>query len=107
MKNPERIDSLLLLLERSKDDSFLKHALALEYIKKNNDTEARKLLESVLENDPAYVGSYYQLAKLLERAGDAEAALKWYERGMTTALQSGNQRTFNELRAAYEELKFE
>lgn len=103
----ERIDSLLLLLEKSADDSFLKHALALEYIKMGNDTEARKLLESVLEKDSAYAGSYYHLAKLLERAGDAEAAMKCYERGMTATLNSGNQRTFNELKAAYEELKYE
>jgi Tfp pilus assembly protein PilF len=103
----DRIHSLLLLLERSADDSFLKHALALEYIKKGNDAEARKLLESLLEKNPAYEGSYYQLAKLLERAGDTEAAMKWYQRGMAAALNSGNQRTFNELQAAYEELKCE
>jgi len=106
LKNLERIDSLLLLLEKSADDSFLKHALALEYIKKGNDTEARRLLESVLEKDPAYEGSYYQLAKLLERVGDSEAAMKYYERGMAIALNSGSQRTFNELQAAYEALKY-
>ncbi len=103
----ERIDSLLLLLEKSADDSFLKHALALEYIKKENDTDARRLLESVLEHDPDYEGSYYHLAKLLERTGDIEAAGNWYERGMAATLKSGNQRAFKELQAAYEELNYE
>lgn len=107
MKETERIDTLLLLLEKSADDSFLKHALALEYIKKGNDAEARKLLERVLEQDPAYEGSYYQLAKLLERVEDYEAAMKYYESGMAVALNSGNQRAFNELKAAYEALKYE
>ncbi len=103
----ERVDSLLLLLEKSPDDSFLKHALALEYIKKGNNAEARKLLEDVLEKDPSYEGSYYQLAKLLEHTGNTEAAIKCYERGMTVTLNSGNQRAFNELQAAYAELKYE
>lgn len=103
----ERIDSLLLLLEKSPDDSFLQHALALEYMKRGDDTEARRLLERVLENDPGYEGSYYQLAKLLERAGDPEAAVKYYKRGMTAALNSGNRRAFNELQAAYEALQYE
>ncbi len=107
MENLERINSLLLLLKQSGDDSFLKHALALEYIKKGNDAQARKLLESILEKDPAYVGSYYQLAKLLERTGDTESALKWYKKGMEASRDSGDRRTFNELRAAYEDLKFE
>lgn len=101
----KRIDSLLLLLEKLPGDSFLQHALALEYIKEGKDEKARVLFEEILKREPSYVGSYYQLAKLLERAGDPEAAITCYERGMTAAENSGNQRAFNELRDAYEALK--
>ena len=48
-------------------DSFVKHALALEYIKLGNDVEAGKLFITLLENDPGYIGSYYHLGKLRSR----------------------------------------
>jgi lipopolysaccharide biosynthesis regulator YciM len=61
-------------------------------------------LEEVLEQDTDAVGSYYQLGKLLERAGETEAALQWYVRGMEAARRTGEQRAFNELRTAYDDL---
>ena len=85
-------------------DSFVQHALALEYIKLDNDDEAKKLFETILERDPGYVGSYYHLAKLLERTGNTDAAIKVYERGMEEAKKAGDNKALGELRGAYEEL---
>jgi len=53
-------------------DNFLQHALALEYIKLGDDKQARNLFEDILNRDPAYIGSYYHLAKLLERNSKAD-----------------------------------
>ena len=78
----ERIEKLKEFLRESPTDSFLQHALALEYIKTGNDEEAQKLFEDILQREPGYIGSYYHLAKLLERNGNTEAAIKWYEKGM-------------------------
>ncbi|MCO5240659.1 MAG: tetratricopeptide repeat protein [Chitinophagaceae bacterium] len=103
----ERIEKLLSFLKDSPDDSFLLHALALEYIKEGNDQEARRLLEKVLERDPSYLGSYYQLAKLLERNGEIAGALLWYQRGMDVANTVGNRNTYQELYTAWEELSGE
>ena len=102
----ERINKLKEYLASSPSDSFLQHALALEYIKTGDDNEAKKLFENILEHDPAYVGSYYHLAKLLERGGDNEAAISWYEKGMAAAKQAGDQHSYNELQAAYEDLVY-
>lgn len=87
-------------------DSFLQHALALEYIKLGDDAEARKLFESVLEKDPGYVGSYYHLAKLLERVGEMDAAVRICEKGMQEAKKAGEQLAYNELRSLYEDMTF-
>jgi Tfp pilus assembly protein PilF len=87
-------------------DSFLQHALALEYIKIGNEDEARKLFENILLHDPKYVGSYYHLAKLLERTGNTGEAIRIYEKGMEQAKSSGENHAYSELRAAYEELTF-
>jgi|SRR5579872_6536567 Tfp pilus assembly protein PilF len=99
----EKIEKLKSFLMNSPGDSFLKHALALEYIKLGNETEAKNLFLEVLEKDPSYIGSYYHLAHLLERTGEKENAKKWYERGMVAAKQAGDTHAYNELQAAYED----
>jgi Tfp pilus assembly protein PilF len=100
----ERIKKLEDFLKNSPGDSFLKHALALEYIKFGDDTKATELFREILGKDPAYIGSYYHLAKLLERRGEQESAKATYEQGMQEARRAGDQHTYNELQAAYEDL---
>ena len=100
----DRIARLQEFLKANPNDNFLQHALALEYIKMGNEQEARILFQQILERDPAYVGSYYHLAKLLERVGENEDAIKWYDKGMTAAKAAGDNHAYNELQAAYEDL---
>jgi len=101
-----RIDKIREMLAENPFDSFLKHALALEYIKQGDDADARKLFESVLDNEPGYIGSYYHLAKLLERTGETNEAIKVYEKGMEEAKKAGDNHSLSELRSAFEELTF-
>lgn len=102
----ERIEQIKEFLKKTPNDSFLKHALALEYIKLGDDDAARVLFEEVLAFEPGYVGSYYHLAKLFERNGNDEKAVEWYLKGMHVAKEKGEQHAFNELRSAWEELTF-
>jgi Tfp pilus assembly protein PilF len=102
----ERIEQIKEFLKKTPNDCFLKHALALEYIKLGDEETARNLFEEVLAFDPGYVGSYYHLAKLLERNGNDEKAVEWYLKGMQVAKEKGEQHAFNELRSAWEELTF-
>jgi len=99
-----RIEKLLEYMRTSDKDSFLQHALALEYIKTGNDEEARKLFNEILLREPSYVGSYYHLGKLLERVGDIAKAIRIYERGMEEAKKAGDNHAYNELQAAYDDL---
>lgn len=100
----ERMEKLKEFLRLDPLDAFSKHALALEYIKIGDDPVARGLFEEILEHDPGYTGSYYHLGRLLERNGATALAIDWYERGMAAAKKAGETRTYNELRAALEEL---
>lgn len=102
----DRIVKLKEFLVASPADSFLQHALALEYIKTGEDNKARELFENILEKDPEYIGSYYHLGKLLERTGENEPAIQWYEKGMAAAKKAGDQHSYNELQAAYEDLVY-
>ena len=102
----DRIEKIMEMLSQNPKDSFLCHALALEYIKVGNVGDARRLFESVLDNEPGYIGSYYHLAKLLERIGETDAAIKVYEKGMEEAKKVGDDHSLSELRSAFEELTF-
>ncbi len=99
-----RIERIKEMLAANPGDSFLQHALALEFIKIEEDEQARRLFENLLEGDENYVGSYYHLAKLLERNDRMYDAKEVYERGMLKAKECGDLHTFNELKTAYEDL---
>ena len=101
-----RIERIKELLAESTKDNFLRHALALEYIKVGEDKIAKDLFLDILTESPNYIGSYYHLAKLLEKLGETPEAIIWYERGMVAAKEGSDQHAFNELRAAYEDLVF-
>jgi len=101
----DRITKLKEFLSANPGDAFLQHALALEYIKRGDDAPARRLFEEILAADPTYVGSYYHLAKLLERAGETELAKQWYEKGIEQAADAADLHALRELRAAYDALE--
>ncbi len=94
------------MLQASPKDNFLRHALALEYVKQGNDVEARVLFEAILTDSPDYIGTYYHLGKLLERAGETQLAIAWYEKGMAAAKLEGSRHAYNELQTAYEDLVY-
>ena len=101
----DRVKQLKKFLEESSNDSFLKHALALEYIKIDQDEEARKLFNEILLREPTYIGSYYHLGKLLERVGDFDKAMRIYKRGMEEAKKANDHHTHMELQAALEDIE--
>lgn len=104
--NMDRIARLKEFLAANPADSFVQHALALEYIKLGDDATARGLFEQILAADENYIGSYYHLAKLLERNGATDEAIAVYEKGMAASKKAGDNHAYSELRAAYEDLTF-
>ncbi|MFL9484979.1 hypothetical protein ACI6Q2_19495 [Chitinophagaceae bacterium LWZ2-11] len=100
----DRIERINEFLKSSPKDNFLRHALALEYLKIGEDIKAKELFVSILNEFPDYIGSYYHLAKLLEKLEETEEAIKYYEKGMAVAKEIKDQHAYNELQAAYEDL---
>ena len=100
----ERIEKIREFLQANPSDNFLRHALALEHIKMGEDAQARELFEAILGESPDYVGSYYHLAKLLEKTEETKLAIAWYEKGMAAAKKAKDNHAYNELQAAYEDL---
>ena len=102
----DKIKKLQEYLGRQPEDTFLMHALALEYVKSNDLQAAKEWFERVLMIDPGYTGTYYHLAKLLEALGAKEDAIGVYERGMEASAAAGDQHAYRELQAAYEDLTY-
>ena len=102
----DRMERVKEMLQASPKDNFLRHALGLEYVKEGNDAEARLLFEAILTDSPDYIGTYYHLGKLLERAGETQLAIAWYEKGMAAAKLDGSRHAYNELQTAYEDLVY-
>ena len=100
-----RIEKLLEYMKTADKDSFLQHALALEYIKIGEDEEAINLFNELLLREPTYVGSYYHLGKLLERAGDFDKAIRIYKRGMLEAKRADDHHSHSELQGALEDIE--
>jgi tetratricopeptide (TPR) repeat protein len=99
-----RIEKLLDLLSLNNTDSFLQHALALEYIKAGDEMRAKAFFKQILAHEPGYVGSYFHLGKLLERINEPEAAIEIYETGMKECKKVNDRHAYNELQSALEDL---
>ena len=98
-----RIEKLKEYMKTADTDSFLQHALALEYIKIGNYEEARLLFNIILKREPSYLGSYYHLGKTLEQLGDYSKAIRVYKRGMEVAEEQEDAHAYRELQAAHED----
>lgn len=95
-----RKERLLEFLAKDPNDSFTRYALALELAGEGQTEEAILTFQLLLEMNPEYVGTYYQLAKLLEKTGQNDKALGIYKAGIAVAGKAGNQHAKSELQSA-------
>ena len=99
-----RIEILKGFLTQDPNDSFSRYALALEYVKSGQLSEARQEFETVCRNDPAYVATYFQLGQLYRSMGLSHDAEKTFRTGITVAAKAGDEHTRTELEGALESL---
>jgi len=96
----DRLKQLVAFHEEDPDDSFVRFALAMEYIKLARLEEAKRVFKELVENDPEYVGTYYHLGKLYETLGDTSSALKIYREGIQVSTAASDQHSKAELQSA-------
>jgi Tfp pilus assembly protein PilF len=95
-----RIEQLQEFLKEDSNDSFLRYALALEYVRVEKNDTARDCFLKLIKDDKNYIASYYQLGKLYELLNDSGSARKIYEKGIKIAQKSGKKKTLLELQEA-------
>lgn len=99
-----RIEILQGFLDGNPNDSFSRYALALEYVKLGQNEDAVREFETVKNNDPDYVATYFQLGQLYQKLGQNHEAEKTFRTGITVASKAGDEHTRSELEGALEAL---
>ncbi|MEM9051040.1 MAG: tetratricopeptide repeat protein [Bacteroidota bacterium] len=98
--NHNRMELISEMLEKNPDDTFLNYAAALEYKKENNINKAMSFFRRIIDNDPEYLPTYYQLGKLLEEKNKTEEAVVIYKQGRELAKKKNDIKTLGELSEA-------
>jgi tetratricopeptide (TPR) repeat protein len=95
-----RIEQLQAFLKEDGNDSFLKYALALEYVRIEENKTAEDCFLKLIKEDKNYLATYYQLGKLHESLDALEKAVDIYKKGIKIAQKSANKKTLLELQEA-------
>ncbi|SMO48505.1 tetratricopeptide repeat protein [Solitalea koreensis] len=101
---PSRLTQLQTFLENEPNDSFLKYAIATEYLKLNDLDEALKYFTDLVKSDESYVGTYYHLGKLYEKLEQRENAETTYRKGLLVARKASKMHAASELQQALNSL---
>lgn len=104
--NDSRISQLKKFIQDSPDDPFVKYALALEYVKANNE-EASGLFDELLSSHPNYLPAYYHAADYYAETEQTEKAKEAYEKGIELSKKTNDLKAQAELQNAYQNFLFE
>ncbi len=100
-----RKETIQEMLTESPGDAFLIYALALEEQKDGNIQVAIEQLVRLQNDQPDYLGTYYQLGKLYEQDQDPEKAIAIYKQGIIAAKQAKADKIWRELSEALLQLE--
>lgn len=81
----DRLAALLQFYEEDPSDGFTRFALASEYLKRGEMTQALTFFEGLVQDDPDYVGTYYHLGKLYQKLDRTPEAITTYQKGIHVA----------------------
>jgi len=95
-----KIEQLREFLKENPGDSFLRFALALEFIKIENFDDALKLFKLLVEEDPQYLATYLHYGNLLSATGNSSLAEKIYTIGIDIANAQNKIKARQELEQA-------
>ncbi|MBL0308435.1 MAG: hypothetical protein IPP77_01700 [Bacteroidetes bacterium] len=101
-----RLEKLKEMEQASPGDTFLKFAIALEYMSSNKE-ESIRLFELILHQTPTYIPTYYQLGKLHEEMDNRKRAVEVYRLGMKQSEAASEKKTLRELQEALESIEHE
>lgn len=95
-----RLKALLEFHRDDPNDPFTRFAIAQEYRKLGNASQAVAFFEGLVNDHPDYVGTYYHLGKLYQQLGRSEDALTTFQTGIDKATAMNDVHARAELQSA-------
>ncbi|HZY81829.1 MAG TPA: tetratricopeptide repeat protein [Cyclobacteriaceae bacterium] len=102
----DRITQLEEFLKEDPDDAFSAYALALEYLK-SDQQRSHDLFSTLLKKKPDYLPTYYPFAHLLIELQQPDKAESIFKQGIDLARRKNDSKTLKELTSAYNDWLFE
>ncbi|MDE2995958.1 MAG: tetratricopeptide repeat protein [Bacteroidota bacterium] len=102
-----RLEQLISYHEEDPNDSFVRFALAAEYVKLNQLDDALAAFEALHAHDPSYLGLYYHFGKLLLRIDQPDRARAVFQEGIAVATRITDFHARSELQSALLEMEFD
>jgi tetratricopeptide (TPR) repeat protein len=96
----DRLTFVTSMYKKNPTDSFLAFAAAVEHQMAGNRKRAIEICESIIDEDPEYVDTYYKLGKMFENSNKIDQAKKTYKAGKVIANKTKNQKSIGELTEA-------
>lgn len=94
---PEPLENFLALLAGGRDNALLRFSLGNEYLKRGDAAKAAEHLRRAVEHDPSYSAAWKLLGKALAEAGQLQAALEAYRKGIDVAEEKGDKQAAKEM----------
>lgn len=95
-----KLDFLREIAAKDPKNAFPRYGIAMELARLERLPESADAFRALARDDPAYVPTYFQAGKVLERLGGLEEAKDFYRRGVEAATRAGNAHARDELSAA-------
>ena len=99
-----KIEELKELIIEDPLDPFLHYVLSLEYEKANEEVLAITTLSELMNFQPNYLATYYQLGRILQVKGRNEEAIAVLKKGRDLAQSLKNRHTFSEISSLLSEI---
>ncbi|MDP6542278.1 MAG: hypothetical protein QF444_06300 [Phycisphaerales bacterium] len=101
----DRLSQLRNLLDKDPHDAFCMYAIAMEYSKNRNQTEAIAWFDRTLEVDPQYIYAWFHKARAQELSGDTKGAKETLKIGIMQANDAGDIHAKEEMTAFLQSLQ--
>jgi tetratricopeptide (TPR) repeat protein len=96
----KRLSYLTQLIESGKADAFAHYALALEYKKEGQLSEAAATFDQLCATFPDYLPQYLIAGQMHLDGDNPELARTWLEKGLILAKKTGDSKAAGEIEAA-------
>lgn len=98
------IETFERLLAQGQDNALLRYSLGNAYLNEGRAEQAVEHFRLALDHDPEYSAAWKSLAKALAEAGDRDAAIDAYARGIEVAERKGDKQAAKEMAVFHKRL---